>query len=262
MKIDRTLFTDWIVSKEYNLPGFKKMLDESEAKVLIIGASVFEIYQIQGWIPPFTRQTADMDLSVGIVSDDSLYVKAKKIFLDLGYKIDVKHPYRFHPPVKIYGGLTYIDLLAYPTQGTESVIATQAMGVSSSFSFSGFEFASESAIRLENNIYFPNPLGMIALKIASYLDEPIKRRKDFADILELVSGLVEKGRHFELDDHWSRYAQHTEAMHMKKELGRIANEDISWDIEDVRDDLNSRGFADLFIDDTLLKRVKTLLDQI
>lgn len=262
MKIDQSLFSDWIASKEYSFPGFKKLLSESEAKVLIIGASVFEIYQMQGWIPAFTRQTADIDLSIGIVGDDSLYVKAKKLLLDLNYQLDKKHPYRFHPPVKVYGGLTYIDLLAYPaTQETRAEIATNAMGVGPGFSFSGFEFAGSSAIRLEKNTFFPNPFGMIALKIASYLDEPIKRKKDFVDILELISGLVETGQHFELDSYWKPYAQNTEAMYMKAELERIANEDISWDIEDVRSDLNSRGFTDHFIDDTLLKRVKVFLNQ-
>lgn len=74
------------------------------------------------------------------------------------------------------------------------------MGAGPNFSFEYFQFAKDVAFLLQDGIYFPNPFGLIALKQKSYVDEPVKRKKDFADIVELTSGFVENGTHFEMTE--------------------------------------------------------------
>lgn len=263
MKIDDTKFEGWLKSKEHFLPGLSGIVTETDSKLLIVGASVFELYALQGWMPQIKRQTGDFDLSVGIVGDDLFYNKAKKNLIDLDYKIDTEHPYRFHPAVKIPGGLQYIDLLAYPLdEATNPDIARNAMGVGKNFSVEGFKFASENSYTLEKNIIFPNPLGMIILKMEGYLDEPVKRIKDFADILELVSGIVQKGHHFELEDEWLKAKAYAESLKLIENLKKITSEDMTWDIENVRYELNRRLISDAIIDNTLIQEVKDFVIQL
>ena len=102
----------------------------------------------------------------------------------------------------------------------------------------------------EKNVAFLNPFGFISLKRETYLDEPNKRQKDFADILELISGLVEKGTHFKIANLWSRVLGCAESVQIEKMLADIINEtNTAWDIEDVRADLIKRNFSSSFIDE-------------
>jgi hypothetical protein len=118
MNFDASKLQNWVKSKEYSLPGLQKLFGAGpSSNILIIGASVFELYHIQDWTPALKRQTGDIDLSVGLVSDDSLYTAAKEILISNKYIVDSKHPYRYHPHIKIPGGYTYIDLLAHPANG-------------------------------------------------------------------------------------------------------------------------------------------------
>jgi hypothetical protein len=108
----------------------------------------------------------------------------------LGYTIDPLHPYRFHSPIKT-NRYSYIDLLTFTLDKDLESRAQFAMSVGPEFSFDGMSFALSDAILIKDNIYAPNPLGMIYLKMNSYLNEP-KRLKDFGDICEMVIGLVLK----------------------------------------------------------------------
>lgn len=264
MKIDQSKFSNWIKSKEHYLPGISELIKISGSKTLVVGASVFELYHLQDWTPPQKRQTSDFDLSIGLVGNDQFYERAKNILLNIGYKIDSTHPYRFHPSKKILGGLQYIDLLAHPLDSqTENSVALNAMGVSDNFSLSGFKFATINSYALEDNMIFPNIFGMILLKIEAYLDEPTKRTKDFADILELISGLVDKGQHFELSEEFSKIKDTPEANKIKRCLKEMAKENATtWDIENIRPELNKRLFNDNFIDTTLVQQIKAFLLQL
>lgn len=257
MKLDSKKFEGWLKSKDYYLPGLSQLCDNSGANILLIGASVFELYQLQDWIPALERKTGDFDLSVGLVGDDSFYAKTKDILLKLNYRIDDDHTYRFHPENKIQDGLQYIDLLAHPLdEKTSQNVAREAMGVGADFSLNSFLFASRHAFLLEKNIHFPNPIGMLALKMEAYIDEPNKRIKDFADILELTSGLVKKGQHFELEDLWGKLKVEPEALMVKANLQKITNENTAWDLEDVRTEMNKRLYKDSFLDGELLNLIK------
>ncbi|MFZ4404413.1 MAG: hypothetical protein ACOYOK_09960 [Pseudobdellovibrionaceae bacterium] len=257
MKLDSSKLNTWIQSKETYLPGLGQLLSNSKSNILIIGASVFEFYQIQNWMPPFKRKTGDIDLSIGIIGDSSLYDAGKNILTSIKYTVDKYQPYRFKPPLVMPGGFSYIDLLAHPAnKTTRPEVAAQAMGVGPGFSFKAFDFAMTEAFSLTKNVSFPNPFGLIALKQVSYLDEPAKRVKDFADIVELICGLVETGTHFEMDDLWSKVSKKEEAQDIKRMLNSIEKEESKWDIEDIRKELLGRDFNATFIDETLPQRLK------
>ncbi len=261
MKYNQNLLSSWASSKENQLPGLSSLFKHSKIEIMIIGAAVFEFYEIQNWIPPFKRRTGDIDLSVGIIGNDSLYIKGKEILLSLNYTQDTDHRYRFHPNKRLPGGYAYIDLLAHPAnQSTSPQVAAKAMGAGPGFSFSGFYFAQKSPYLLEKNISFPNPLGLIALKQEAYLDEPLKRKKDFADIIELISGLVEKGSHFEMDQLWSEISTEPAALKIKEMLLRIMKEDTRWDLDEIRSDLRQRNFDETFINETIPQRIKDFYD--
>ena len=72
------------------------------------------------------------------------------------------------------------------------------------------------AFSITSHVRFPNPFGMWALKRGSYLDDPVRRIKDLADIIELASGLVEKGTHFDLEPLWNRLKTQPEAAQVKQ----------------------------------------------
>lgn len=263
MKFDSGKLKPWLPQKESQLPGLKSLLTESNADILIIGAAVFELYELLGWLPPLKRKTGDIDLSVGLVEDDKDYQAAKKILIDQKYQADEQLPYRYHAPKKIPGGYTYIDLLAHPNdKKISNEVAASTMGAGPGFSFNGFQFAQLESHSLVGQAVFPNPFGLMALKRESYLNEPTKRIRDFADILELINGLVEKGIHFEMDKLWAKLAGHKEAQEIKKMISCICNQENprGWDIDDARKELMSRNFDENYIDNTLIQRAKDFLE--
>lgn len=130
------------------------------------------------------------------------------------------------------------------------------MGVVDSFSFKGFNFAKKQTFALEQNVVFPNPFGFISLKLEGYPDEPAKRSKDFADVVELISGLVENGMHFEMDTLWKRVKREPEAQRVKKTLLSMISDDPAWDLEEIRNDLKQRNFDEISIEITIPQRIK------
>ena len=102
---------------------------------------------------------------------------------------------------------------------------------------------------------------MWALKRASYLDDPVRRIKDLADIIELASGLVEKGTHFDLEPLWNRLKTQPEAAQVKQILSALASGDsVQWDVENARQELLSRNFSAEDIEGVLLERLLELVE--
>ncbi len=265
MRYDAAKVKNWISSKEYYLPGIAELIKSIETEVLIIGATVFELYEHQGWINKLSRRTGDIDLSVGLVGDDAAYVKAKDFLFANKYKRDERHPYRFHPEKTIPGGYAYIDLLAHPQdQEMASVVAQNAMGVGPGFLFESFRFAKIEHYQLEGSAIFPNAFGFIALKIASYKEEPIKRLKDFADIVELINGLVETGTHFDITALWGLLRQRPESNQINEALRRMldADEIGLWELDKISIELVMRNFDGEFVETTLRQRISDFLDQL
>jgi hypothetical protein len=131
------------------------------------------------------------------------------------------------------------------------------MGVGTGFSFTGFSFAQLESFRLATKVIFPNPFGLITLKMTSYLDDPAKRVKDFADIIELINGLVETTTHFEMDGLWNKISLQPEAREIKTMILKTANPDNmgDWDFDNIRSELIKRSFSSNFVDTTLIQRL-------
>ncbi len=246
MKVDSDKAKLWLSEVGSLLPEFSKIVSNLQSPTLLIGASVMEFYALQGWIPPLSRKTGDVDLSVGIVSKTGVeYQHVKNLLLNLGYKSDPRMPYRFFPSSKIPGATAYLDLLAHPIASNASESAARkAMGVEESFSLKAFSFAQLKALVIQKNLFTPNPLGFIGLKIEAYQDEPLKRRKDFADIVELISGLVSNGLHFELPDIWKKVRDNSDSEKIFTVLSAIRDDSSSaWDLEDIQSEFSGRGLA-------------------
>jgi hypothetical protein len=244
----------WLQSIELALPGLSKALQACGSEVMVIGASLMTAYSSLGWIPPLKRSTGDLDLSVTISPGRNDYEKLKQVLLDHHYCRDEHYLFRYCSPNRFPNQLNYIDLLAQPGPGVAAGEAILTMGSGPEFSFEGFDFAKKSAIRVDGHILFPNPFGFIALKRASYRDDPTRRRKDFADILELIDGLVEKGTHYDLKDVWDEVKNEPDAHQVLMLLRAIAlNKSTEWDIEDARNDLSSRGFSEQAISEGIFR---------
>ena len=265
MKYEYDKVKSWLKSKEHYLPGISELTQATSAEILVIGAAVFELYELQGWITKLRRKTGDIDISIGLVNNDIAYLKGKKFLKERNYRQDDIHLYRFHPEKVIPGGYAYIDLLAHPNNSsTSNAIAQNAMGVGPGFLFENFEYAKTNPYHLNDRFIFPNPFGFISLKMTSYLDEPLKRIKDFADIVELINGLVETGNHFEIESLWNKIKHKKESLLLKKSIGKMKdhNDIGNWDLDIINDELLKRNFNRDFIENTLRARISDFYDQL
>lgn len=263
MKMSQNGIKKWLTHVTLQLPALDAILSAGSADTLMIGAGVFEIYQELGWIPDFSRKTGDLDLSVGLVSGAMDYVAIRDALVANGYKNKDSAPkYRYFSPKPIPGAITYIDLLAHPASDAVSDgEAIRTMGAGEEFSFAGFTLATQEAFSITPRVRFPNPFGMWALKRASYLDDPVRRIKDLADMIELASGLVENGTHFDLEPLWTRLEAKPEAIEIRQMLSAMAGgESVQWDIENARQELLARNFSVDEIEGVLLQRLSELVE--
>ena len=244
MKFDPKEGAAWLKDVTAALPGLDEALRTATSDVLVIGAGVFDIYFMQGWIPQLKRKTGDLDLSVGLVSGKGDYEVLKAGLLKSGY-VNRGAPYRYFPSKVIPGAVAYIDLLAHSDSSQVSdEQARAAMGAGPDFSLTGMGFASKERLQIAPRVYCPNPLGMVFLKMTSYRDNPTKRIKDLADIAELGWGLVNRGQHFEMKSLWTALASTKESQQVKKMLSDLSSgESVEWDLEDARRELLGRSFT-------------------
>lgn len=264
MKYDRKLSQTWLKSLTGVLPKFDQIVHQLPTNTLVIGACVFDIYNVQGWLPALKRKTGDLDLSVGLINDDANYGVAKTELLNAGYTNDPNIRYRFFPPREIPGALAYIDLLAHPASETVSeATAKAAMGAGPDFSFAAMNFAMTEVFEIEKNLSFPNPLALAALKLRAYHDEPLKRVKDLADVAEMTYGLVGKGMHFEMDDLWGRVKHHDEAKFVRTTLESLGNGgSTTWDLENASQELANRNFSNTEIEEVIPERLLALVENL
>ena len=240
MKLKKETIETYISLVEIALPGLVEVLTTKANRTLLIGAGVFDLYALNGWTAELNRETKDLDFAIEFITDDKVYKEICGELLKLGYSLDPIHPYRFHSPnkKKKYG---YIDLLTFTLDKNLEGSAQSAMKVGEDFSFKGMAFALNNSILLKDNIYLPNPLGMIYLKMSSYLNEP-KRLKDFGDICEMVVGLVLKQTSIsDLREIALKY-HGTEEMTaiVKMLIGIIKDNSPVWDYDVVEMELLSR----------------------
>jgi hypothetical protein len=260
MKFDSAVAKSWLKNVAVFLPHIDRVIRETGADTLVIGAGVFDIYHAQGWVPEFKRKTGDLDLSIGLVQDTAAYEKACLGLIGAGYiQHDAERRYRFFPNKKNPGGPSYVDLLAHPASAAISNVSAArtraAMGVGAEFSFGAMAFAMREKYEIDDRIFCPNPLAFAAMKIRSYEDDPNKRRKDLADLAELAWGLVEKGSHFEMNLLWQKLKTDSEAQYVRQILAALGDGNrTAWDIDDARADLVARLFTTAEIDELIPRR--------
>lgn len=269
MKYDPQRAQAWIREQDLLLPGLKSVLEESRSEVLIIGATVFGLYAQQGWMPPFRRATGDIDLSVGLVSGEEDYRRFHDLLLQKGYLKSPRTAYRYHfgqIPTKLGapGVRAYIDVLAHPqSQQISTHDAIQAMGAGAEFSYAGFEAATLEPFRIFEHVSFPNPFGLLALKRSAYVEDPLRRVKDLADIIELVSGLVSQRTHFEMSELYKKVSMQPDIQKVTDMLQGLAREEsVDWDIQNASQELLKRHYTREEVEETLRERMHDFCEMV
>jgi hypothetical protein len=232
---------------ELSMPNLIDILDRSQATVVLIGGMVLEYYVEVGVISKFGRSTSDVDFSIEIMSDKNVYPQIVSELIALGYSLHPDKPYRYLPPKrKIVTDLLYIDLLAHTITENDSdkQQAREIMGIDKGafFSFEGMDFATFNATSLKNNILIPTPLGFIYLKMISYAENP-QRKRDLADIVELVYRICKKDDFNELRELASMYKiQFPEKITKLKDMFNVLANDTGkvFDLSDCEQDLSHR----------------------
>lgn len=262
MKFDQLKAKKWLHSVDHSLPGIESILNLSKSPVLILGAGALELFSEIGWIAPLRRgQTGDLDLSIGLVKSANEYAQFVSELKSRNYRLDDLHPYRWHSPKPIAGAMTYIDVLSHPTSSaiTEGQ-ARQQMGVGADFSLNGMNYAMTTGHRLSGNIIVPAFIGMLALKIYSYENNPDKRRKDLADVVEICWGLVERRNHLALSAEWAKVKAESESQYVKATLEKIISGKLSlWDLEEIENELFTRNFSRENIESTAQRRIEEIV---
>ena len=244
MKFDTTKLVAWSQLVEHSLPGLLNIIGTAQGRCLILGATVLQIYHDQGWIPR-ARATGDLDLSVGIVSEASEYLVLRERLIESGYTVsDSERYFRLFSPVKMGLTMAYIDLLAHPEgKAVSGKEARTTIGVGDRWSFDEILFALEQSYALPKNLFVPHPIGFLAMKAASYIDDPT-RTKDLVDIVDVVFGLVGSALHFDLGDAWMAMAgaRPSIAVKVKSMIGGIAHGAINWDFSRAEQEFVQRGY--------------------
>jgi hypothetical protein len=114
------------------------------------------------------------------------------------------------------------------------------------------EFALKSAFEISTRVFCPHPIGLARLKMASYQDEPAERVKDLADLAELAFGIVQHGRHFEMDEWWAKWKNDLNSKFVKKVLADVGKQiSPQWDLFNAEAELKKRLFSERDIDEVL-----------
>lgn len=244
MKLSVSTIEIWKAKFSYALPGLIEALTRRDSSIFLIGAAIFDLYQTEGWINSFSRQTGDADFTLEYMGDPKEYHLLCQELMELGYRRDEEHPYRYHPEKISAGTYAYIDLLTFTTDPDMAGNARLAMGVGEDFNFAGMEYVKIKPIHFQGNISIPNPLALIFLKAKSYQHNP-ERGKDLADIVELVIRLgqtkvmeelklvVEEGGDSKVIEFLSSLLRHL-----------VDDDHPQWDLEAIKTDLIERAIEE------------------
>lgn|GEM_PF-4019250 len=190
LKLKQDSINTWKKNFDYSLPGLLDAITEfTSGDVFLIGAAIFDIYITEGWVDSFSRQTGDADFTIEYLGDPSEYKNVCEKLLSIGYTNDPVHSYRYHPEEK-QGIYAYVDLLAFTTDDDQVERTRGVMRVGDQFHFDGMDFAKLEPLKFIENIFIPNPLTLIYLKLRSYYHNPVDRKKDFVDMLEIILRLA------------------------------------------------------------------------
>jgi len=247
MKLNKD-YEVWLRETDLYLPNFSKILTQVNNEIFLIGAVVLNLYSRMNLIGTLTRQTGDIDMSVGLISDTKEYTDLKDAFLSAGYIQDDRLKYRLHTPQKHAQGFSYIDLLAHPKNHKDKLRVQNLIGVGPEWSFDEIYFSLHEKIKILKNIFIPNPIGFIALKMASYDHNPTERQRDLVDISEVIDGLVKQNHSSDMKQIWKKMAAHNGSMikQVSKMLKSLSGEmGTQYDFDDVEQELLGRGYDDI-----------------
>ncbi len=103
------------------------------------------------------------------------------------------------------------------------------------------------------NIYLPNPLALIYLKMQSYFHAPDRRTKDFADLIELILRLSAKSEILcELKNILNSFSDHSVRRVLLQMCKAIEYDHTGpWDLDDVREQIKERHLFDVFTADEI-----------
>ena len=246
MQLSEKTITNLKADFEYSLPGLVEAIKEVSSDTFLIGASLLDFYKAEGWVADFSRATGDLDFTIEYFGSPDEYNKVCQKLLETGYTKDEKHSYRYHPK-KVQGVYAYVDLLAFTTEKELEADAKKIIPVGELFNFEGMNFAKHAPLTFEENIYLPNPLALIFLKMMSYRYNP-DRKKDFVDFIEIILRMS-------TDDKFlaplKEIVLSCESEKDIKELThvlRYLEKDVGtpWDIDDIYDDMEDRGLLNEF----------------
>jgi len=246
MKLEKATIDLWKIKFDESLPGLLGAIQEQKSNAFLIGASLFDVYVTEKWIANFSRVTGDADFTIEYFGDPQEYKSICDKLLGLGYKKDDSHPYRYHPKVK-RGIYAYVDLLTFTTDPTLEKTAKTVMTVGEGFNFEGMDFAKKSPLHFDGNVYLPNPLALIYLKMKSYYHNP-ERKKDFADLLEVILRVSSEDKIFK---DLKAIAEANDLDHVRSDFLKMCNfiendKGRPWDLDDVEEEMNSRGLLNEF----------------
>jgi len=251
MRLEKVIIEKWKKDIEFCLPGLLAAIEKQKSKTFLIGACIFDVYQMQGWLKKFSRRTGDADFTIEYFGNPFEYQTVCNDLLKQRYKRDDIHPYRYHPQ-KVNGAYAYVDFLTFTTDPLLEKQAKTVMLVGESFNFEGMAFAKHNPLYVENNIYIPNPLALIYLKMRSYYHNP-ERQKDFVDVVEVILRLSMESNI--MNDLKGIMENSTEFV-VKQQIERMCF-DIEhdrgglWDLDNIKIDLDERALLDEFEWDTI-----------
>lgn len=246
MRLSEETITSLKSSFEYSLPGLVDAIKGVSSDTFLIGASLLDFYKAEGWVSDFSRATGDLDFTIEYFGSPDEYNKVCQKLLEIGYSKDDKHPYRYHPK-KVQGVYAYVDLLAFTTEKKLEAGAKRIIPVGDLFNFEGMNFAKHSPLNFEGNIYLPNPLALIFLKMMSYRNNP-DRKKDFVDFIEIILRMSTDDKFLA---HLKEIVSSCENGEDIKELTHVLSyleRDVGtpWDIDEIYDDMEERGLLNEF----------------
>lgn len=262
MKLKKATIDLWKIKFNESLPGLLEAIKGQKSNTFLIGASLFDIYKTENWISSFSRETGDADFTIEYFGDPEEYKSVCNKLLNIGYRRDDAHPYRFHP-VKKQGIYAYVDLLTFTTDSKLEQNAKTAMAVGETFNFEGMDFAKHVPLHFEDNIYLPNPLALIYLKMRSYYHNP-ERKKDFVDLLEVI--LRASTEDTILAD-LKKILETSNLTHVKTNFLGMFNyiendKGRPWDLEDIESDLRERRLLSEFAWDEIPQTVEFFRNKI
>lgn len=241
MKLEKTTIELWKTKFEESLPGLLGAIQAQQSDTFLIGASLFDIYVTEKWIENFSRVTGDADFTIEYFGNPQEYKSVCEKLLNLGYQKDDVHPYRYHPKLK-RGIYAYVDLLTFTTNPSLEKNAKNVMTVGEGFNFEGMDFAKKLPLHFDGNIFFPNPLALIYLKMKSYYHNP-ERKKDFVDLLEMILRISTEDKILkQLKTIVAEADLDQVKLDILKMCDYIENDKgRPWDLEDVELEMESRG---------------------